>query len=610
MLRGATYRWAAGLTLAVLLMLMPGVAAAAGWLKAGAVNQSTDVNPSVAMDGVGNTIAAWENSGASPTTVPGAHHTVGIPFFQALPDFSAGLSRDSLSPFVVLNRAGNGLAVWVHTTLVPTAQEIEIASIKSNGTVSAPVAIATGGTDAGISAAINENGDAVVAWLMGGNTVQVSTRHGLAGTFAAEFDLTAGADGAPSAAIDGSGNAIVAWPRNNGVHNEIDDLKHAGGAANTAWTAAGAAITAAGADLTGPVLATNPNGQIVAAFLNSSGPSVGAVSGTVSGGWGTTPTVATLSADLVTHGPVVTMLDNGGAAVGWSTATAVQVSLRPPPPAAFPTPAQVKSIPTSTPDSMTLAGNGNGELIAAWYGFNTTSMTNVVNASVKPAGSPSFGASQMISNSAVFSAAPVLSLDQAGDAVAAFPVTSSPLGISAAFYDNTPPHVGPITGPTTGKTGTSVSFSIPQPTDGFSAVASISWSFGDGGAAASAANVSHTFSSPGTFTVTVTATDAAGNAASTNAQITVSKTVTPPPATKCRVPKLKGKTLSQATTLLRKANCRLGKVTKPKPRKHHRLRPLIVSRSNPGAGSVRAAGTKVALTLVEKPKPKPKPKRH
>jgi PKD repeat protein len=603
MRRGATYRWVAGLTPAVILMLAPAVAGAAGWLKAGPVSQSTDITPTVAMDGVGNAILAWENPVTTPATVADAHHAVGSPFFLALPDLSSGLSGDSESPLVVLDKAGNGLAAWIHTTAVPTAQEIEIASIKSNGAVAPPVAIATGGSDADLSAAIDENGDAVVAWLMGGNTVQVTTRQGLTGTFAAEHDLTSGANGAPSAAIDGSGNSIVVWPRNNGVANVIEGARHANGAPNTTWTAE-TAITTNGHSYTVPVIGADPTGRMVVAFLDSSGPSVAAVSGTVSGGWGATPTVSTLSADPVTHGPAVTMFDNGGGAIGWSTASAVQVVLRPPPPAAFPTPAQVKSIPTTTPDSMTLAGNGSGEVILAWYEFNTTTMTNVVNASVKPAGSQSFGASQIISDSSVFSSAPVLSLDQAGDAVAAFPLSGTARGISATFYDNTPPQVGPITGPTTARTGQSVNFSIPLPTDAFSTVQRISWSFGDGSTAASGRNASHTFSSAGTFMVSVTATDAAGNAASTNIHITITKVTTTTP--KCRVPKLKGKTQSQARTLLRRANCTLGKVRKPKARKHHRLRTLIVSRSNPAAGSVRPKGTKVALTLVEAPKRKPK----
>ena len=133
------------------------------------------------MDGVGNTVLAWENKASSPLSIQGAHHTNGATGFAALTDFSTGSLTNSETPLVVLNRAGNGLAAWVHTTAVPTVKEIEISNIKSDGTVSAPVAIATGGDDSGLSAAVNENGDAVVTWLMGGNTVQVSTRQGLGG---------------------------------------------------------------------------------------------------------------------------------------------------------------------------------------------------------------------------------------------------------------------------------------------------------------------------------------------------------------------------------------------------------------------------------------------
>ena len=76
------------------------------------------------------------------------------------------------------------------------------------------------------------------------------------------------------------------------------------------------------------------------------------------------------------------------------------------------------------------------------------------------------------------------------------------------------------------------------------------------------------------------------------------------------MPKLKGKTLSQARTALGRAHCKLGKVHQPKKPKHRRLRKLIVKSSSPGRGAVRANGTKVAVTLVEVPKPKPKPKKH
>jgi subtilisin family serine protease len=88
-----------------------------------------------------------------------------------------------------------------------------------------------------------------------------------------------------------------------------------------------------------------------------------------------------------------------------------------------------------------------------------------------------------------------------------------------------------------------------------------------------------------------------------------STTKPPPPKARCVVPKLAGKTLAQAKRALAKAHCKLGKVRKPKARKHHKPPALVVKSSSPKARSTHAAGTKVALTLEAKPKPKPKRKR-
>ena len=63
-------------------------------------------------------------------------------------------------------------------------------------------------------------------------------------------------------------------------------------------------------------------------------------------------------------------------------------------------------------------------------------------------------------------------------------------------------------------------------------------------------------------------------------------------AKKCRVPKLKGKTVKQARRALKKRNCRLGKVTR-----RGRGRPGRIRASRPKAGSVRAAGTRVRVIV-------------
>lgn len=78
----------------------------------------------------------------------------------------------------------------------------------------------------------------------------------------------------------------------------------------------------------------------------------------------------------------------------------------------------------------------------------------------------------------------------------------------------------------------------------------------------------------------------------------------PPPVPGCTVPKLAGKALGQAKAALAGARCRLGKVTKPKPRRGKRLPALVVKFSRPATGMV--APGPVNLTLG----PKPKPKRH
>jgi hypothetical protein len=79
---------------------------------------------------------------------------------------------------------------------------------------------------------------------------------------------------------------------------------------------------------------------------------------------------------------------------------------------------------------------------------------------------------------------------------------------------------------------------------------------------------------------------------------------------KCVVPKLKGDPLPKAKRLLRSAHCAIGKVSKPKARKHHKLGKLVVSRSTPGAAAKLAGGSKVGLKLRPAPKPKRRRRHH
>jgi hypothetical protein len=116
-----------------------------------------------------------------------------------------------------------------------------------------------------------------------------------------------------------------------------------------------------------------------------------------------------------------------------------------------------------------------------------------------------------------------------------------------------------------------------------------------------------------TATFSATASDAAGNASACSGPISYTRVKTavidppPPPAPKCVVPKLAGKTLKQAKRALKAANCKLGEVQKPKQAKGKKRRVLVVKRSFPGRGAKPADRT-VDLKLHPKPKPKPKVK--
>jgi hypothetical protein len=598
MLRTMRLSMAAATVLAAVLAFAAGAGAAA-WQPATPLNLSNGSAPAVAIDGVGNTVVTWQTNPVSPApkVLQGSRHVFGGVGFQQLD--VAGDATSNSDAIAVVNRAGRGFVAWVHDTGLANNQQVEMRSVSPGAILGATVPVSgMSGTYGALAGAIDAAGDAVIAWTHNSNTNEAITREGLAGAFTAAQLLDSAASGGPSVAIDQNGNAIAVWPTSSTAGALLDSRHPSGGS----WSA-NALIFTPGHVYTDQALSGNPSGQVVVAFMDNLGPVVGAAGGTVTGGFGS---IATLSGAGVQHGPGVNVDDSGGAVVGWTTATAVQYSSRPNG-AAFPPPGGVQSItPVPVqPNNLELAGNGRGDVIAAWYSFETPANHNVARAAVKPAGSNTFGTSQVISNPALDTYDEKIALDENGDAVVGLPLGSSggPLGVEAAIYDASPPLLGALSGPTRLARGTRGSFSTTA-SDGFSGV-TLSWSFGDGSAAATGASASHTFTRTGTFTVRVTATDTAGNSAAKQISVTVT---TPPPPPNCRVPRLKGKTLSQAKTLLGRAHCKLGRVHKPRKPKHRKLRKLVVASSSPSAGKVRPNGTKVALTLKEAPKPKPKHK--
>ena len=93
-----------------------------------------------------------------------------------------------------------------------------------------------------------------------------------------------------------------------------------------------------------------------------------------------------------------------------------------------------------------------------------------------------------------------------------------------------------------------------------------------------------------TFRVAVTASNVAGKSTATSAATAV---VQVPPAVRCVVPRLKGRTVAKARTLLRRAHCALGRVSHA----HSGMRRGLIVSQRPRAGTARPRGTKVKVVV-------------
>ena len=104
------------------------------------------------------------------------------------------------------------------------------------------------------------------------------------------------------------------------------------------------------------------------------------------------------------------------------------------------------------------------------------------------------------------------------------------INADAATNVGPPPNQAPTAnanGPYSGQTGSAIAFSSAGSSDADGTIAGYSWDFGDGSAASSLANPSHSYALAGTYTATLTVTDDQGATGSNSATVTI--TDPPPP---------------------------------------------------------------------------------
>lgn len=183
--------------------------------------------------------------------------------------------------------------------------------------------------------------------------------------------------------------------------------------------------------------------------------------------------------------------------------------------------------------------------------------------------------------------------------------------------DNTAPSLSFTSGPADGATltdGAAAAFSFAAAAD-LTGPVSFQCAYDSAALAPCAPSVTPPALGGGTHTFRVVGTDRAGNSAAIARGFTVTppqQTVPPtvgendePKAKKsCRVPRLRGLSLAQARKKLKRANCRLGRVTRPPARilalTVNRGQKLVVQRQSVKAGTKRPNGHPIGIALTPK----------
>jgi hypothetical protein len=423
--------------------------------------------PQVVIGAGGGAVVLWQGYNGSRFTVESATRTTAGQWSGAVEVSGAWFGAEIQ---LAIDPAGTAAAVWLGANAAP-----ESAELPAGGQWSAPVALSS---QPGFTPriAVDPVGDSTAVWSLGTGPIQVSSRPA-GGQWSAPLDLSAAGRSAyePEIAADAAGGLVVAWTQEEGLAKTVQSVWRppAGG-----WSAQ-TRLSPAGQASMRPHLAVDAAGDAVAIwerYREGSTTAVEAVSGSTSGNW-SAPT------DL---------------AAGQNAALA-QVAM-----------------------------TAGGDAVAVWT--RVLDYENLIEAIARPAGGawsqptpvpPPAGQS--------FSFAPQVAMDAAGDAVAVWShIGNSARSIQAAVYDVVGPRLDRLAIAGSGEVGAPLSFSVST-YDVWSAVEPPGWSFGDGSAVSGYA-VEHTYAEPGEYGVTVTATDAAGNATVATGTVVVSGGDAPPPA--------------------------------------------------------------------------------
>ena len=610
-------------------------AAAPAWLPAvdlSSPGQSATV-PQVGLDAAANATAVWVRPNADGhTLVQVTNRPAGQGGWSLPANDLSGLDADL--PQIAVNGGGASVVVWKRfdgTDFVIEARRRDSASGTWGPvtplTVSDPAeGLADAGEADGPDVAVDAAGNALITWDRNDGTNQLAEARawpagGAPGAVETLSDTTAAGQDASSShpAIDGAGNALAIWQQLDDVSGNLIVRTKARTAADV-WDATATDLTAAGLDATSPQIAMNSAGFATAVWASFDGAVswIQSKSRPAGGSW--SAGAADLSAnDNDASGPQVGIDASGQSIAVWSKLAADAMSstvqaARRAPGASGTWGGAVDISPTGAPlNPPSLAVGSGGAAIAAW-GRTSLDLTQVIQSSTLIAGLTTWTAADDRSAAGQDADAPQIVVDADGNAVAVWTRSDGANTIiQSSRLDATSPVISAVNVPSAANAGDQVQMSITAD-DRWSALSPPTWNFGDG-TTGSGAVTHHAYTSGGTFTVTATQADAAGNTVSAQRTISVTVPVVPIALSKVSgvcakrprkpcLPKIK-LTLNQPATVtltVRRANGKLvGKITRTgRLGPNTMVLPAKIGKNKLGAGAYKITIIAATATTTSK----------
>ncbi|HEY1480894.1 MAG TPA: PKD domain-containing protein [Gaiellales bacterium] len=561
--------------------------AAPTWLPAhdlSAVPASgTPSSSTVASDATGETFAAWLRSDGTNNRVEVSEHTPGAPWTTPVDLSDAG--QPAGEPDISLSSTGFGALVWTRSD--GTNNQVQVSRRAPGGTFGPAETVSLAGTEAdrgqlqsqpGPQVAVDAAGDVVVVWV-DPDAVVVHARRFTAATqsWGAIKDLVTASVPAdqsamdPAIAITPGGVATLAWAfdSESSSATQIFNIETATQSATGVWTTTQPLTNTPSAfEAVSPQLAIDPAGNVnmtwfqystttcpPPAFTGCKAFATGLIfeAATVNGLWQTAQILS--DPGLISDDPRIVSTPAGDITVAWTEheSNGIKTLTRPsggtwPPASAAtiiaPQNAAIESglLFSNNFSSLHLAAGPTGTI--ATFGRLGASNT-LAEAVFRPTGgswpNPALTAPTVLSIDGADVGAtdgPNVTFDGLGNAVATWTRDTE---IQSAAFDGAPPAITAANVPATAVAGTPVAMSATT-LDTWSALSpgQPSWSFGDTNLGAGG-SVTHVYGAPGTYTVTVGASDAVGNISAPVAkQIVITSPPVPPLApTTVAKPKLK-----------------------------------------------------------------------